>query len=66
MLAAVLIGMIENTVASLCVFRKKLPSGGPLNLGYLLTLLFTPVYFTLMTIMGYCRIKVKWKGKEVC
>ena len=63
--AAVLISMIENTIASFAPFRKKLPPGGPLKAGYVLTLLFTPCYFTLMTIMGYCRIKVKWKGKNV-
>jgi len=63
--AGVLFSMIENTAASFSLFRKNLPSGGPLNLGYILTLLFTPVYFTLMTIMGYCGIKIKWKGKVV-
>jgi cellulose synthase/poly-beta-1,6-N-acetylglucosamine synthase-like glycosyltransferase len=65
MSASVVFAMIKNTLASFSLFRKKLPAGGLLNLGYALTLLFTPVYFTLMTIMGYCRIKVKWKGKEV-
>jgi cellulose synthase/poly-beta-1,6-N-acetylglucosamine synthase-like glycosyltransferase len=60
--ASVVLVMIENTIAIFGLFRKKLPKGGPLNLGYLLTMLFTPVYFTLMTIMGYCRIKPKWKG----
>jgi cellulose synthase/poly-beta-1,6-N-acetylglucosamine synthase-like glycosyltransferase len=63
--AGILLMMIENTAAALSLFRKKLPKGGPLNLGYLLTLLFTPVYFTLMTIMGYCRIKTKWKGEQM-
>jgi cellulose synthase/poly-beta-1,6-N-acetylglucosamine synthase-like glycosyltransferase len=57
----VLIVMIENTIAAFALFRAKLPKGGPLNLGYLLTLLFTPVYFTLMTVMGYCGIKTTWK-----
>lgn len=57
--------MIMNTIAIFGLFRTKLPKGGFLNLGYALTLLFTPVYFTLMTIMGYCRIKVQWKGKQV-
>jgi cellulose synthase/poly-beta-1,6-N-acetylglucosamine synthase-like glycosyltransferase len=60
--AGVFIVMIENTIAAFGLFRKKLPSGGP---GYILTLLFTPVYFTLMTIMGYCRIKVTWKGERI-
>jgi len=63
--AGVFIVMIENTIAAFGLFRKKLPRGGPLNLGYALTLLFTPVYFTLMTLMGYCGIKTTWKGKQV-
>jgi cellulose synthase/poly-beta-1,6-N-acetylglucosamine synthase-like glycosyltransferase len=63
--AGVLIVMIENTVATFALFRKKLPKGGPLNLGYVICMLFTPVYFTLMTIMGYCGIKPKWKGEQM-
>jgi cellulose synthase/poly-beta-1,6-N-acetylglucosamine synthase-like glycosyltransferase len=63
--AGVLMVMIENTIAAFGLFHKKLPPGGPLNLGYALTLLFTPVYFTLMTIMGYCGIRTTWKGKRV-
>ncbi|GHV93750.1 hypothetical protein AGMMS50293_00700 [Spirochaetia bacterium] len=60
--AGVFIVMIENTIAAFGLFRAKLPKGGLLlGLGYFLTLLFTPVYFTLMTIMGYCGIKVRWK-----
>ena len=62
--AGVFIVMIENTIAAFGLFRKKLPRGGLLNLGYALTLLFTPVYFTLMTLMGYCGIKTTWKGKN--
>ena len=65
MSAGVFIVMIENTIGAFGLFRTKLPKGGPLNLGYFLTLIFTPVYFTLMTIMGYCRIRVKWKDKPV-
>jgi len=63
--AGVFIVMIENTTAAFGLFRVKLPKGGPLNLGYFLTLIFTPVYFTLMTIMGYCGIRVRWKDKLV-
>jgi len=63
--AGVFIVMIENTIAAFGLFRKKLPPGGTLNLGYALTLLFTPVYFTLMTLMGYCGIKTTWKGRQV-
>jgi cellulose synthase/poly-beta-1,6-N-acetylglucosamine synthase-like glycosyltransferase len=63
--AGVFIVMIENTIAAFGLFRKKLPRGGFLNLGYALTLLFTPVYFTLMTLMGYCGVKTTWKGKQI-
>jgi cellulose synthase/poly-beta-1,6-N-acetylglucosamine synthase-like glycosyltransferase len=64
--AGVFIVMIENTIAIFGLFRTKLPSGGPLlKAAYFLTLLFTPVYFTLMTIMGYCRIKMKWKEEII-
>jgi len=57
--------MIENTGAAFAFFRKKLPKGGFLNLGYLLTLLFAQPYFTLMTLMGYLGVKARWKGKKV-
>jgi cellulose synthase/poly-beta-1,6-N-acetylglucosamine synthase-like glycosyltransferase len=64
--AGVLVVMIENTIAAFALFRGKLPSGGLLTaLGYGAALLFTPVYFTLMTIMGYCGITVKWKGDTI-
>jgi cellulose synthase/poly-beta-1,6-N-acetylglucosamine synthase-like glycosyltransferase len=65
MTASVYIVMLENTIGAFGLFRKKLPPGGPLNLGYVVTLLFTPVYFALMTIMGYCQIKIKWKGRVI-
>ena len=63
--AGVFIVMIENTIASFGLFHTKLPSGRLLNFGYILTLFFTPVYFSLMTLMGYCGIKVTWKGKRL-
>jgi cellulose synthase/poly-beta-1,6-N-acetylglucosamine synthase-like glycosyltransferase len=66
MTAGIYIVMIENTLAVFGLFRSKLPKGGLLiTLGYFLCLLFTPLYFTLMTVMGYCRIRVKWKGDTV-
>jgi cellulose synthase/poly-beta-1,6-N-acetylglucosamine synthase-like glycosyltransferase len=63
--AGVFVVMTGNTIGLFGLFRAKLPPAGPLNLGYLLAQIFTPAYFTLMTIMGYCRIKVRWKGKQV-
>jgi len=60
--AGVFIVMIENTIAAFGLFRAKLPKGGLLTkLGYFLTLLFMPCYLTLMTLMGYARIKTTWK-----
>ena len=59
----VIIVMIENTIAAFALFRSKLPAGG--GMGYTAALLFTPVYFTLMTLMGYCGIRIKWKENQV-
>ncbi|MCL2190792.1 MAG: glycosyltransferase [Treponema sp.] len=60
--AACLIVMVQNTVAAFAFFRSKLPRGG---LGYLCTLLFAQPYFTLMTLMGYCGVRPKWKGRKL-
>ena len=64
--AGVFIVMVENTIAAFGLFRAKLPNGGILTkLGYFLALLFTPVYFTLMTLMGYAGIKTTWKNENI-
>ena len=64
--AGVLINMIINTAAAFALFRKKLITGGLLQfIGYILCLLFMPVYFTLMTIMSYAKIKTTWKDTEL-
>jgi len=60
--AGVVTSMIFNTIANLRLFHLSLPRA---KFGYALTLFFTPVYFTLLTILGYLGIKPKWKGKEV-
>jgi len=63
--AGVFIVMIENTIAAFGLFRAKLPKGGLLiKLGYFLTLLFMPCYLTLMTLMGYARVKTTWKNDK--
>jgi cellulose synthase/poly-beta-1,6-N-acetylglucosamine synthase-like glycosyltransferase len=56
--------MILNTIANLGLFGVSLP-GKRFGFGYLLTLLFMPVYMTLMTVMGYLGIKPDWKGQKV-
>jgi len=56
--------MIFNTIANLGLFGASLPRRS-FSFGYLLALLFTPVYFTLMTLLGFFGIKPKWKGKKV-
>ena len=56
--------MVFNTIANLGFFGVSLPRRN-FGFGYLLTLLFTPVYFSLMTIMGYLGIKPHWKGKRI-
>ena len=56
--------MVFNTIANLGFFGVSLPKRN-FSFGYFLTLLFTPVYFTLMTLMGFLGIKPNWKGKTV-
>ena len=58
----VLTSMTFNTIANLSLFRPSLPRA---KFGYILTLFFTPAYFTMLTLMGFFGIKPKWKGKEV-
>ncbi|MCL2210214.1 MAG: glycosyltransferase [Treponema sp.] len=64
--AAVYVVMIENTIGAFGLFRSKLPKGGIFFMaGYFLTYVFMPVYMTLMTLMGYLRIKTTWKNNEM-
>ncbi|MCL1993413.1 MAG: glycosyltransferase [Spirochaetes bacterium] len=62
----VFIAITQNTVAAFALFRTKLPGGGfSTKFCYVLLVFFTPFYFTLMTLMGYFRVKVKWKGNQI-
>lgn len=56
--------MVFNTIANLGLFGVSLPKKN-FSFDYALTLLFTPVYFTLMTLMGFLGFKPEWKGKKV-
>ncbi|MDR2786560.1 MAG: glycosyltransferase [Treponema sp.] len=60
--AAVLFSMTMNTIAILRLFGPALPKGG---IGYIVQIVFTPAYFTFLTIMGFCGIKADWKGKHM-
>jgi cellulose synthase/poly-beta-1,6-N-acetylglucosamine synthase-like glycosyltransferase len=55
---AVMFSMTLNTLATLGLFGAALPQRG---LAYLIQLVFTPMYFTFLTILGFCRVKVNWK-----
>ena len=59
---AVLISMTANTIATLVFFGMSLPKKGA---AYVVQCVFTPMYFTFLTILGFCGIKPKWKGKSV-
>jgi cellulose synthase/poly-beta-1,6-N-acetylglucosamine synthase-like glycosyltransferase len=56
--AAVLLSMTMNTVVTLGFFRASLPKAGA---AYILQTIFTPVYFTLLTVLGFCGVKAHWK-----
>jgi cellulose synthase/poly-beta-1,6-N-acetylglucosamine synthase-like glycosyltransferase len=59
--AGVLTSMLFNNFANLRLFGCSLPKG---RFAYALTLLFTPVYFSFLTILGYLGFKPKWKGQN--
>jgi cellulose synthase/poly-beta-1,6-N-acetylglucosamine synthase-like glycosyltransferase len=60
--AAVFLSMAMNTLATLAIFGSALPKAGP---AWALHAVFTPLYFTFLTILGFCGAKVDWKGSEV-
>jgi len=59
---AVMISMTSNTIATLILFGVSLPKKGA---AYIVQCVFTPMYFTFLTILGFCGIRPKWKGKEI-
>jgi cellulose synthase/poly-beta-1,6-N-acetylglucosamine synthase-like glycosyltransferase len=60
--AAVLVSMTANTVATLTLFRASLPRKGA---AYIIQLIFTPLYFTFLTILGLIGVKPHWKGHDL-
>jgi cellulose synthase/poly-beta-1,6-N-acetylglucosamine synthase-like glycosyltransferase len=55
---AVLLSMTANTLATLRIFGPALPKAGP---AWILHTVFTPVYFTVLTILGLLGKKPSWK-----
>jgi hypothetical protein len=51
-----------NTIATLALFGYALPRKGA---AYIIQTVFTPMYFTFLTILGFCGIKTDWKGSRV-
>ncbi|MDR2259080.1 MAG: glycosyltransferase [Treponema sp.] len=63
---AVVLSMLMNTIAMLCLFRQSLPKGGVLTiLQYIFQCLFTPLWMTLLTLLGFFRVNVNWKGSPI-
>jgi cellulose synthase/poly-beta-1,6-N-acetylglucosamine synthase-like glycosyltransferase len=60
--AAVVLSMSWNTIATLGFFYGSLPQK---RAAYIIQALFTPVYFTFLTILGFCGIKPDWKGNKM-
>jgi cellulose synthase/poly-beta-1,6-N-acetylglucosamine synthase-like glycosyltransferase len=63
--AAVLLSMSANTAAVLGLFGSALPGGPMAVFGYPFQVLFTPLYFTVLTILGFCGFKPRWKDSPV-
>ncbi|GHU23567.1 hypothetical protein FACS1894172_09770 [Spirochaetia bacterium] len=60
--AAVMTAMAGNTLICLRLFGSALPKKGA---AYIVQCIFTPMYFTFLTILGFCRVKVYWKDSQV-
>jgi hypothetical protein len=56
--AAVLLAMTMDTIATLRIFGAALPAAGP---AWILHTVFTPLYFTLLTILGFLGVRPSWK-----
>jgi cellulose synthase/poly-beta-1,6-N-acetylglucosamine synthase-like glycosyltransferase len=56
--SAVLLSMSANTLATLGIFGSALPKAGP---AWILHTVFTPMYFTFLTILGFLGKKPSWK-----
>jgi cellulose synthase/poly-beta-1,6-N-acetylglucosamine synthase-like glycosyltransferase len=59
---AVFFAMTLNTIATLAIFGSSLPKKGA---AYGLQLIFTPMYFTFLTLLSFFGVKVDWKGSQV-
>jgi cellulose synthase/poly-beta-1,6-N-acetylglucosamine synthase-like glycosyltransferase len=59
--AAVLLSMSANTIVTLALFGAFLPKAGP---AYIFQTIFTPVYFTFLTITGLLGFKPVWKSSN--
>jgi hypothetical protein len=60
--AAVLLSMTGNTIAVLALFGPALPRAGA---AFILQTLFTPLYFTVLTILGLLGFKPSWKNSRM-
>jgi cellulose synthase/poly-beta-1,6-N-acetylglucosamine synthase-like glycosyltransferase len=59
--SAVLLSMTANTLATLRIFGAALPKAGP---AWILHTVFTPMYFTFLTILGFMGKKPSWKDSQ--
>ncbi|MHC6202248.1 glycosyltransferase family 2 protein [Breznakiellaceae bacterium SP9] len=59
---AVMLSMTMNSIATLRLFGHCLPQAG---LHYIIQTVFTPCYFTWLTILGLCGRKPSWKGTRM-
>ncbi|MDR1374177.1 MAG: glycosyltransferase [Treponema sp.] len=58
--ASVFLAMTVNTIAILALFGVSLPKAGA---AYAAQDIFTPLYFTFLTILGFCGFKTRWKER---
>ncbi|MDR1277159.1 MAG: glycosyltransferase [Treponema sp.] len=62
----VILSMIINTAAILFFFRAALPRGGFLTaIRYIFQLVFTPLWMSFLTALGFFRVTISWKGNKI-
>lgn len=64
--AGMILCTVMTTAALLCLFRLSLPRGGFLTLlWYVIQIVFTPLWMTFLTLLGFFGVKTNWKGSKV-
>jgi cellulose synthase/poly-beta-1,6-N-acetylglucosamine synthase-like glycosyltransferase len=64
--AGIFLAMIMNVISVLGFFGPAMPGGkGLRKLAYIAELVTAPLFFSMLTILGFAGVKADWKGRQV-